>query len=230
VSALYVYEDHAVIGRRLPEFEEAYRERWLPALSASGAGKLVYYFDRLLGEAHHVVTISAVADGASFEAFTAETQSGKLNEVAEELTLLRYSVSGKLLSPVPWSPAVDLAEVPAGAGAGEVSVFLENIAWPDRPINDFIDNLGASYEKLWSNPSGAPPPVQLVGAFRTATPGSRPQMTVLQRLADPIGFLGNIVVKLPPDHPIEQAKAAGLQNRDRFWSNLLMTSTWSPCR
>ena len=55
-------------------------------------------------------------------------------------------------------------------------------------------------------------------------------MTVLQRVNDALGFLGNVVVKLPPDHPIEQAKAQGFHRRDRFSSNLLMTATWSPCR
>jgi hypothetical protein len=55
-------------------------------------------------------------------------------------------------------------------------------------------------------------------------------MTVLQRVNDPLGFLANVVVKLPPDHPVEQAKARGLEHRDRFESNLLMTAVWSPCR
>jgi hypothetical protein len=226
---LLVYEDHSVVGRRLPEFEALYRDHWSPTLSTVGPGRLLWYFDRLLGEAHHVLTIAAFPDGRAYEDFVNEAHGGKLADLVEELTALRYSVRGKLLNPAPWSPPIDLGAVPTTPEERAVSVFLENIAWPDKPLAEFVANLGATYEQLWSGGTDQAPPVQLVGAFQTASPGPRPQMTVLQRLRDPLQFLSGVVTKLPPDHPIELAKAEGLKNRDRFESNLLMTAVWSPC-
>jgi hypothetical protein len=110
---------------------------------------------------------------------------------------------------------------------GEV---LENIAWPDEPLPAFAEQLGASYASLWSEASETTPPVELVAALHTVPAGPGPQMTVLQRVNDPMGFLSNVVVKLPPDHPVEPAKTRGLEHRDRFESNLLLTAGWSPCR
>ncbi len=227
---LLVYEDHAVSGRRLADFETLYQEHWTPTLATQSAGRLLWYFDRLLGEAHHVVTVTGFPDGRAYEEFVGQVQGGKLGDLVEELTARRYSVSGKVLSPAPWSPPIDLGSVPSVPEPHGVSIFLENIAWPDKPLAEFVANLGATYEQLWASTADEPPPVQLVGAFETAPPGSRPQTTVLQRLRDPLQFLSGVVTKLPPDHPIELAKAEGLKNRDRFESNLLMTADWSPCR
>jgi hypothetical protein len=226
---LLVYEDHAVSGRRLPDFETLYREHWTPTLAAQSSGRLLWYFDRLLGEAHRVVTIAAFPDGRAYEEFVHEVHDAKLGDLVEELTALRYSVSGKVLNPAPWSPPIDLGAVPSVPEAHAVGVFLENIAWPDKPLAEFVANLGATYEQLWASTSDEPPPVELIGAFQTATPGPHPQMTVLQRRRDPLQFLSGVVTKLAPDHPIELAKAEGLKNRDRFESNLLMTADWSPC-
>lgn len=227
---LVLYEDHWAIGRKLGEFEAICRDDLAPLVAASTGGRLLWYFDRLLGEAHHVVTICALRDGRAYDAFVDEMASGKLADVVEDLAVRRYSVSSKLLVPASWSPPIDLDAVAVGPAPGEVSVFLENTAWPDEPLRAFSEQLGASYERLWANPSGAAPPVQLVAALHTVPPGPGQQMTVLQRVNEPLAFLQNVVAKLPPDHPVEVAKAQGLEHRDRFSSNLLMTAPWSPCR
>jgi hypothetical protein len=177
-----------------------------------------------------VVTVCALRDGDAFDQFTAEMRSGKLAGVVEQLAGLRYHVSGKILVPAAWSPPLSLDDVPSTAGTADAVVYLENIAWPDEPLQAFAEQLGASYASLWSGTSETTPPVELVAALHTVPPGPGQQMTVLQRVNDPLGFLANVVVKLPPDHPVEQAKARGLEHRDRFESNLLMTAVWSPCR
>lgn len=227
---LMLYEDHWVLGRKLAEFEEICRADLVPLIASSVDGRLLWYFDWLLGEAHHVVTVCALRNGDALDSYATEMRSGKLAEVAKKLAVRRYSVTGKLVVAASWSPPIDLDGVRVAPEGGAASVFLENIAWPDEPLQAFSEQLGASYERLWSNPSGAAPPVELVAALHTVPPGPGQQMTMLQRVNDPMGFLGNIVVKLAPDHPIEQAKAQGLQHRDRLCSNLLMTATWSPCR
>ncbi|MHB1582641.1 MAG: hypothetical protein ACYCU7_05595 [Acidimicrobiales bacterium] len=226
---LLLYEDHAVVGKELAAFEATCRDQLVPLLASSTGGRLLWYFDRLLGQAHHVVTVCALADGEALERYADGVASGKLADVVEELDRLRYGVTGTILRPTPWSPPVDLEAVPDAATAGEAAVFLENVAWPDEPMRAFSAQLGASYERLWSGTSGSTPPVELVLAAHGIPPGPGQQMTVLQRANDPLGFLGNVVVKLPPDHPIEQAKAHGLEHRDRFASNLLMAAEWSPC-
>jgi hypothetical protein len=227
---LLLYEDHAVVGRELGRFEAVCRDEWMPGLAASVDGRLLWYFDRLLGAAHHVVTVCALRDGDAFDQFTGEVRSGKLAAVVEQLAGLRYSVSGKVLVPAAWSPPLSLDDVASTAGTGDAVVFLENIAWPDEPLQAFSEQLGASYASLWSGTSETAPPVELVAALHSVPPGPGQQMTVLQRVNDPMGFLTNVVVKLPPDHPVEQAKARGLEHRDRFESNLLLTAVWSPCR
>jgi hypothetical protein len=226
----FLYEDHAVVGRELGRFEAVCRDEWMPGIAASVDGRLLWYFDRLLGAAHHVVTVCALRDGDAFDHFAAEMQSGKLADVAEQLAALRYSVSGKTLVPAAWSPPLSLDDVPSTAGTADAVVYLENIAWPDEPLQAFAEQLGASYASLWSGTSETTPPVELVAALHTVPPGPGQQMTVLQRVNDPLGFLSSVVVKLPPEHPVEQAKARGLEHRDRFESNLLMTAVWSPCR
>jgi hypothetical protein len=226
---LLLYEDHAVVGKLLPAFEGTCRDQLVPLLASTTGGRLLWYFDRLLGRAHHVVTVCALADGEALERYADEVTSGKLADVVEELDRLRYEVSGKILRMTPWSPPVDLEAVPDAATAGETAIFLENVAWPDEPMRVFSAQLGASYERLWSGTSGSTPPVELVLAAQGIAPGPGQQMTVLQRVNDPLGFLGKVVVKLPSDHPIEQAKAQGLEHRDRFTSSLLMAAEWSPC-
>jgi hypothetical protein len=227
---LFLYEDHAVVGRDLARFEAVWRDDWMPLLASSVEGRLLWYFDRLLGAAHHVVTVCAVRDGGAYDRFAVEMRSGKLAEVVEQLSGLRYGVAGKVLVPAAWSPEVRLDEVSATARAGEAVVYLENVAWPDEPLQTFSEQLGASYASLWSGATGTVPPVELVAALHTVPPGPGQQMTVLQRVNDPIGFLSNVVTRLPPDHPVEQAKARGLEHRDRYESNLLMTAAWSPCQ
>ena len=228
---LLLYEDHAVVGRQLGRFEAVCRDEWMPLIASSVDGRLLWYFDRLLGAAHHVVTVCALRDGDAWEHFADEMRSGKLAEVVEQLARLRYGVSGKILVPAAWSPPVPLDEVPNTAVAGPSVVYLENIAFPDEPLQTFSQQLGASYTALWSGAASAgAPPVELVAALHTVPPGPGQQMTVLQRVNDAMGFLSNVVVRLPPDHPVEQAKARGLEHRDRFESNLLMTAAWSPCR
>jgi hypothetical protein len=227
---LLLYEDHAVIGRDLGRFEALWRDEWMPLIASSVDGRLLWYFDRLLGAAHHVVTVCALPDGDAFDGFALEMRSGKLAEVVEQLARLRYGVVGKVLVPAAWSPPRRLDEVPAAARAGDAVVYLENVAWPDEPLQTFSEQLGASYASLWTGASGAVPPVELVAALHTVPPGPGQQMTVLQRVNDPMAFLSNVVAKLPPDHPVEQAKARGLEHRDRYESNLLMTAVWSPCQ
>jgi hypothetical protein len=230
LTVFLLYEDHAVVGRELGQFEAVCRDEWMPGIAASVDGRLLWYFDRLLGAAHHVVTVCALRDGDAFDHFAAEMRSGKLADVVERLARLRYNVSGKILIPAAWSPPLSLDDVPSTVESGDAVVYLENVAWPCEPLPAFVEQLGASYASLWSGASDTAPPVELVAALHTVPAGPGPQMTVLQRVNDPMGFLSNVVVKLPPDHPVEQAKARGLEHRDRFESNLLMTTGWSPCR
>ena len=64
---LFVHETHHVRGRSEEDFEAAYRDDWMPALAADADARLLWYCHHAHGSgpAYHVVTITAVRDGAA---------------------------------------------------------------------------------------------------------------------------------------------------------------------
>src|SRR5215510_8774093 len=110
---LLLHELHTLAGRHEDDFEGHVREGFLPALAKSDDARLAYYLKLAhgTGRAYHVVTITALRDGAAYERLAARVQRGDLRSWAADVDELRHEVRGKLLLPVDWSPmqTIDLA-------------------------------------------------------------------------------------------------------------------------
>jgi len=105
---LFLHETHNVVGTRHDEFEAAYREGWMPTLANDDNARLLWYANHAhgSGRSYTVVTITGIADGASWESLARRTQQGDLRPWMRELDNLRHEVTGKLLLPVAWYLAV----------------------------------------------------------------------------------------------------------------------------
>ncbi|MGH9206487.1 MAG: hypothetical protein ACRD1G_08010, partial [Acidimicrobiales bacterium] len=99
---LFVHETHKVIGRHASAFEDLFRDEWMGALAQGEGARLLWYLNHAMGSgpAYQVVTITAVSDGAAWEALAHRMLAGDLSELASKLDSCRYEVDGKMLKPV----------------------------------------------------------------------------------------------------------------------------------
>jgi len=151
---LFLHETHNVVGARHDEFEAAYREGWMPTLANEDNARLLWYANQAhgSGRSYTVVTITGIADGASWESLARRTQQGDLRPWMRELDNLRHEVTGKLLLPVAWSPlqSVDLATVPTDAATHPLSLFMEDTGWPYAALDDYIRSWDEIYYRVLS--------------------------------------------------------------------------------
>ena len=136
---LYLHETHKVIGRHASAFEDLFRDEWMGALARVEGARLLWYLNHAMGSgpSYQVVTITAVSDGAAWEALARRMLAGDLSELAAKLDSCRYQVDGKLLTPVYWSELqeVDLKEMPVDGREHELSVYMQDTGWPDAPLD-----------------------------------------------------------------------------------------------
>src|SRR6202451_2319153 len=137
---LFMHETHKVIGRHASAFEDLYREEWMATLAQGSDARLVWYLNhaRGSGPAYQVVTITALSDGAAWESLAQRMLLGDLRHLCARLDAQRYEVTGKLLTPVYWSPMreLDLGHIPTVAHEHELSVYMQDTGWPDAPLDD----------------------------------------------------------------------------------------------
>jgi len=233
---LFLHETHSVAGYHEDAFEAAFREQWMPTLAAGDDARLLWYLNLAHGSSwsYRVVTVTAVRDGAAWERLARRVQLGDLQDWARELDTYRHDVSAKVLLPLPWSPMtdVDFSAVGADGAEHEPSVYMQDTMWPFAgKLLDYVDASGAVYAtSLEHRDSGSPPFLQIEAGFQPAF-GShvRREVTLMQRVLDPERLLALLTTDIPPE-----MRAPGtwmhdaLQLRDRWESNLLRTSSWSP--
>src|SRR5215467_13379854 len=126
---LLLHEVHTVVGRNEDDFEAAYRDGYLKALSDGDDARLLYYLKLAhgTGRAYHHTTITALRDGAAYERLARRVQTGDLRSWAADVDGMRHEVKGKLLLPVDWSPLrdVDLASIPVDGVDHEPVLYME---------------------------------------------------------------------------------------------------------
>src|SRR5262245_17052951 len=130
---LLIHEVHRVRGADEEAFEAIYRDRWLPELATNDDARLLYFMHLAhgSGRAYTVVTITGVRDGDAYERLTARVQDGDLRGLARDTDQARHQVQGKVLLTVPWAPPVaKLDDVPTEAQDHELTLFMEDTAWP----------------------------------------------------------------------------------------------------
>jgi hypothetical protein len=232
---LFMHETHKVIGRHASVFEDLFRDEWMGALARGEGARLLWYMNHAMGSgpAYQVVTITAVSDGAAWEALARRTLAGDLSELASKLDACRYQVDGKMLTPVYWSALqeVDLAEMPADRREHELSVYMQDTGWPDAPLDDYIELWDHDY---WQFMRRTPPDKKLLdiqACFQVAHgSGIRPEAILMQKIVNfsTLGGLLTSVEEYDPDTWPGSYMAKGLELRDQWESKLLRTSSWSP--
>lgn len=234
---LFLHETHKVVGTREDEFEAAYREGWMPTLANEDNARLLWYTNHAhgTGPSYTVVTITGIADGASWEGLARRTQQGDLQPWMRELDNLRHEVTGKLLLPVAWSPlqSVDLATVPTDAGTHPLSLFMEDTGWPSAPLDDYI----RSWNDIYYRPLSAAPArmriLDVQACFQVAH-GSyqRREAMLWQKIDDSNNYaalLHLLTKEVPPEYRAPGSYMyEALKYRDQWESRLLRTSDWSP--
>ena len=81
---LFVHETHHVVGSREDEFEAAWREGWMPLLGEGDDARLLWYCHHAHGSgpAYHVVSVTAVRDGAAWERLARRLADGATHELS----------------------------------------------------------------------------------------------------------------------------------------------------
>ena len=232
---LFMHETHRVIGRYAPEFEGLMRDEWMAALAAGGEARLLWYLNHAMGSgpAYEVVTVTAVSDGAAWEALGQRMLNGDLTALNTRLHSCRHEVEGKLLSPVYWSALqeVDLATVPTDGSTHDLSVYMQDTGWPDAPLDDYIELWDHDY---WQIMRRTPPDKKLLdiqACFQVAHgSGLRPEAILMQKIMnfDTLGRLLTTAEEHDPTTWPGTYMAKGLEIRDQWESKLLRTSAWSP--
>jgi hypothetical protein len=232
---LFMHETHRVIGRYAPEFETLMRDEWMAALARDGDARLLWYLNHAMGSgpAYEVVTITAVADGAAWEALGRRMVGGDLAALTTRLHTCRHEVEGKLLHPVYWSALqqVDLDSVPTDGRTHELSVYMQDTGWPDAPLDEYIELWDHDY---WQIMRQTPPEKKLLdiqACFQVAFgSGIRPEAILMQKIMnfDTLGRLLTTAEEHDPTTWPGTYMAKGLEIRDQWESKLLRTSAWSP--
>jgi hypothetical protein len=233
---LLFHEVHRVRGAREDEFEAAFRDRWLPALAEGDDARLCYFMHLAhgSGRAYTVVTVTGVRDGSAWERLVARVQTGDLRAWARDVDQLRHDVSGKVLVPVEWSapPVADLDAVPTKPVEHELTLFMEDTAWPHAGmLDDYLDAARAQYApSIAEGRHGGRAILELQAVLQTAWgTGKRGEVVLWQQVVDADRLKRLLYTEVPPEH-----RAPGtwmhdaLRVRDDWESRLLRTTAWSP--
>jgi hypothetical protein len=229
-GVLILHEVHTVRGRAEEEFEDAFRQGWMPILGAGTDARLLWYANHAHGSgpAYTVVTLTAVRDGPGFERLAVRIQRGDLQQWMRELDELRHDVEAKLLMPLPWSPDLDFDQVPTDGREHDLTLYMEDTMWPHADkFDEYIERCGEVYSNSLARPN---PLLTIEAAFQPAL-GShlRREVALMQRVHDPSALLKLLQTELPPEY-----RAPGtwmhdaLELRDQWTSRLLRTAAWSP--
>jgi hypothetical protein len=232
---LFLHETHVVIGKHAAEFEDLYRDEWMTGLAKGGDARLAWYLNHAMGSgpAYQVVTVTAVTDGAAWESLAGRMVGGDLSSVASRLDACRYQVDGKMLSPVYWSALqeVDLGQLPVDGREHELSVYMQDTGWPDKPLDDYIKLWDEDYWRFMREIPREHQLLDIVACFQVAHgTGVRPEAVLMQKIMN-FNTLGHLLTSAEEYDPTTwpgSYMAKGLEIRDQWESKLLRTSAWSP--
>ena len=230
---LFIHEFHKVVGKKAAAFEASYRDRWMPVLAEGAEARLAWYFDLAHGSglAYRVVTVTAVEDGAAYARLAERVARGDLRSWARDLDGLRHETAGRVLVPLPWSPAFpDLADIPTGGVSREPNLYMEDTMWPlPGRLRQYIEAAGTVYRPSLQAEGARMHMHVALGLETLPGAGRSPEVTLLQRLSS----LPRLITLLTEDIPPEVTGPGSwmheaLEFRDRWRSRLLRTAPWSP--
>jgi len=232
---LYLHETHKVIGEEAALFERLVCDEWMAGLAGDQGARLLWYLNHAMGSgpSYQVVTVTALADGAAWDALAERLLEGDLKDLAGRLDACRYEVVGKLVTPVEWSAMqdVDLAAVPTDGREHELSLYMHDTGWPDAPLDDYIELWDRDYWQFMRQIPEDRRLLDIVACFQVAHgSGIRPEAILMQKI-DNLSALGGLLTSVERYDPTTwpgSYMAKGLEIRDQWESKLLRTSAWSP--
>jgi hypothetical protein len=233
---LLLHEVHRVAGAHEEAFDQAYREEMLPALGESDGARLLWYL-RLAhgsGAAYTVVTITGCRDASAWSALAGRVLHGDLQQWSSKVDGMRHRCEAKILTPVAWSPLqeIDLASVPTSGEDHELSLFMEDTAWPfPGGLQAYLQKAGTLYDTtLAQSKEGGHSIIELEAAYQPLFGTHTTTEVILwQRVVNQKALLYLLANDLPAS-----ATAPGtwmhdaLSVRDTWESRILRTASWSP--
>jgi hypothetical protein len=126
---LFLHEVHAAIGEREIDLDDAVRDVYAPSVADEDTRLLWYlYATHGAGDGYHVVTVTALRDGAAWERLSRRLRYGDLADWCVGVDALTYSSHSTLLVSTEWSPLadLDLDAVPTQPVEQDVRVFRED--------------------------------------------------------------------------------------------------------
>jgi hypothetical protein len=232
-AVLFVHEVHKVVGKRAADFEDAYREGWMPALAKGSDARLLWYFDLAHGSglAYRVVTVTGVEDGAAWARLAERMAGGDLQSWARHRDGLQHESRSRIMTPLVWTPSVgDLAEIPTDPVEHEPSMYMEDTMWPfPGKIQQYIQASGEIYKRALGA-EGSQMQMHIELALQSMPGAGRyPEVTLMQKLSSLPPLIRLLTNDIPPEitGPGSWMHEA-LELRDQWQSKLLRTAVWSP--
>ena len=230
---LFVHEVHKVVGKAAAQFEDAYRNRWMPTLAEGSDARLVWYFDLAHGSglAYRAVTVTAVRDAASWYRLAERVKSGDLQAWGRDLDGLQHDAVGRIMTPLEWSPTLgSFDDIPTDPAEHEPTMYMEDTMWPfPGKVREYIEAAGNVYQKSLGA-EGSQMQMHIELALQTMPGAGRyPEVTLMQKLSS----LAPLIRLLTQDIPSEVLEPGSwmheaLELRDQWRSKLLRTAVWSP--
>ena len=233
---LLLHEVHRVAGAQEEAFDSAYRDELLPALATTDGCRLLWFLRVAHGSgpAYTVVTITGCRDASAWAEMAERVRQGDLAEWSSRVDAMRHTCEAKILTPVSWSPLqqIDLTSVPTTGASHDLSLFMEDTAWPfPGGLDAYLGKAGTLYdETLSTSKEKGQGIIELEAAFQPVYGSHRTNEVILwQRVVSQKALLWLLANDLPPS-----ATAPGtwmhdaLAVRDRWESRILRSAEWSP--
>ena len=233
---LLLHEVHTVAGAQEEAFDDAYRNEYLPVLGKTDNARLLWYL-RLAhgsGAAYTVISITGFADAAAWWDVADRIRTGDLQDWSSRVDAMRHNCQAKIVAPVSFSPfqEIDLSSVPANGDEHELSLFMEDTAWPyEGGLQAYLQKAGTLYDTtLKDQKESGIGIIELEAAFQPVFGTHKTTEVILwQRIVNHKALLYMLGHDLPP-----AATAPGtwmhdaLAVRDQWESRLLRSASWSP--
>jgi hypothetical protein len=233
---LLLHEVHRVAGAREEEFDAAYRDELIPALAGSEGSRLLFFLRVAHGSgpAYTVVTVTGCADAAAWADLAGRVRGGDLAAWSSRVDAMRHGCEAKIVTPVRWSPIqeFDLAAVPTKGETHDLSLFMEDTAWPFAGgLDAYLAKAGTLYDtELAKSKQEGRGIIELEAAFQPVYGTHQTNEVILwQRVVSQKALLWLLANDMPPS-----ASAPGtwmhdaLAVRDQWNSRLLRSAAWSP--
>jgi len=129
----FLHQIHAVSSATAAELETTLRERWCPAVAGEAGAKVVWCARSMPGAISfpEMITLTAVADGATLERYGERVRSGDLTDESATLAALRTKVTTRVMTPLKFNPlSFDLDALPLEGPDRDGAMYLHDFVPP----------------------------------------------------------------------------------------------------